>query len=67
MFAYESDLDRVEEGVEEFRFVFKKFECFWKDVKSKKPPILLNRRPSNYFGGLDETRTRDPMRDRHVF
>ena len=38
--------------------------CFKKMETKKSPEYLLE---TLFLGGLDGTRTRDPMRDRHVF
>ena len=44
---------------ESFR-IFPPFRIHFRNKKKEKPTFLL-------FCGPDETRTRDPMRDRHVF
>ncbi len=36
-------------------------------AKKKKSPVILNYRAFPFSSGPDGTRTRDPMRDRHVF
>ncbi len=36
-------------------------------LKNKKPSQVILRGFLSFFSGLDGTRTRDPMRDRHVF
>ena len=45
--------------------IYTLFETLSKKMETKKSPEYLLE--TLFLGGLDGTRTRDPMRDRHVF